>query len=362
MKLTIERNTLLNVLKHTTGIVEKRNTIPVLSNILINATKETISFVASDTEIEVNECVSANVEEAGSITIPAQTLFDIARKISNDEVKIETTENGQVSVSSGRSKFKLATLPVEDFPQMPVNEADCSFVISSVDFAGLLDKVRFAMSSDETRYYLNGVYLHSSGDMLKCASTDGHRLAVAETSKPKKFDLKTGVIIPRKTVNEVRKILEEVGGEITVSINKNKISFMIGDVFIQSKLIDGTYPDYERVIPQGNEKLLTVDVSSFVSAVDRVSVVSNEKTRGIKVEIIPCEVSLSSGANGSNEKDTIDATFDGEPMDIGFNSRYLLDVLQQIGSKEVSFMMGTPENAVLIKDGNAIYVLMPMMV
>lgn len=363
MKLTIDRNALINVLKHTTGVVEKRNTIPVLSNILIDAaSNETVMFVATDMEIEVTETVVTRVFETGSITLPAQTLFDIVRKMNNDDVTIQTEDNGQVSISSGRSKFKLSTLPVADFPQMPVNEADCSFSINATDFAGLLDRVRFAMLSEETRYYLNGVYLHSCGETIKCIATDGHRLAIAETEKPEGMELEKGVIIPRKTINEVMKVLSETSGDITVSISQSKISFNIGDIVIQSKLIDGTYPDYERVIPQGNEKLLTVDVASFVSAVDRVSVVSNEKTRGIKLDLLPSELSLSSSANGSNAKDTIEATFDGEPMYIGFNARYLLDVLAALKAKDAKMSLGTLETPAVFEEENALYVLMPMRV
>lgn len=362
MKLTIERNALINVLKHTTGVVEKRNTIPVLSNILINANPEEVAFVATDTEIEINECVTADVEETGSVTIPAQTLFDIVRKLNTDEVTIKTEDNGQVSVCSGRSKFMLSTLPVEDFPIMGSNNWRDVFSISAIDFASMIDRVKFAMSVDDGRYYLTGVYIHSSGALLKCVATDGHRLAVCEHDKPEGFELENGVIIPRKTIGEVQKILAETNGDITVSINPNKIGFMIGDIFIQSKLIDGTYPDYERVIPQGNDNLLTVDVASFVSAVDRVSIVSNEKTRAIKIELMPNELSLSSGSNGSNAKDTIDATFEGEPMDIGFNSKYLLEIMQQIGAKDTSIMLGSSGNPAVIKDGNALFVLMPMRV
>lgn len=362
MKLTIERNALINVLKHTTSVVEKRNTIPVLSNILINATKEAVSFVATDMEIEVNECVAANVESTGSITIPAQTIFDIVRKINNDEVTIQTEKNGHVSISSGRSKFKLATLPVSDFPIMDNNKFDCVFLINALDFSELLNRVRFAMSQDETRYYLNGVYLHSFGDKIKCVATDGHRLAVSECAKPDGMDLEKGVIIPRKTVNEVMKALSKTTEDITVSINQSKISFMIGDIFIQSKLVDGTYPDYYRVIPNGNNKLLIVDVASFVGAVDRVATVSNERTRAIKLDLLPNELSLSSSASGSNAKDVIEVTFDGEPMDIGFNARYLLDVLGVLKEKNAKMSLGALEAPAIFEEENAIYVLMPMRV
>lgn len=362
MKLTIERNELLNVLKHVTGVVEKRNTIPVLSNILINATKEAVSFVATDMEIEINECVSANVEIDGSITVPAQTLFDIARKLNSDDVTIQSEENGHVSVFSGRSRFKLSQLPVSDFPIMDGNKWDCHFKISASDFVSMIDRVRFAMSSDEVRYYLNGVYIHSTGDKIKCVATDSHRLAVSSTQKPEGFELEKGVIVPRKTVNEVQKILSETNTDITISINQNKIGFMIGDTFIQSKLIDGTYPDYDRIIPQTNDKVLTIDVSSFVGSVDRVSTVSNEKTRAIKLELMPHEISISSSSNGSTAKDTIDATFEGEPMDIGFNSKYLLELFQNIVDKKASVMIGSSNGPIVIEDESALFVLMPMRV
>lgn len=362
MKITIERNVLLNVLKHTTGIVERRNTIPILSNVLISANKDNVTFVTSDCEIEISECVNANVQDVGSVTIPSQTLFDIVRKIKNDDVIIETKENGQVSVSSGRSKFKLSTLPVEDFPVMPANKWDCFFSINSCEFGSMLDRVKFAISIDEARYYLSGIYIHTSGDVIKCVATDGHRLSVCETKKPENFDLVDGVIIPHKTVNEIRKILDEFNDDITISINKNKISFMIGDLFVQSKLIDGQFPDYERIVPKSNEKILTVEVLSLVNAVDRVSVVSNEKTKAIKLDILPDELCLTSGSNGSDASDFIEAEFNHEPMDIGFNSKYLLDVLQQIKSKNVSFMIGEVNAPVVINDDNALFVLMPMRV
>lgn len=362
MKLTIERNALINVLKHTTGVVEKRNTIPVLSNILIASNEENVSFIATDMEIEINECVVANVEETGSITIPAQTLFDIVRKMNGDDVTIQSEDNGQVSIISGRSKFKLSTLPVHDFPIMDGNKWDCSFEINASDFSGLLDRVKFAMSADEARYYLNGIYIHSSGDTMKAIGTDGHRLAIAQTSKPDGMDLETGVIVPRKTVNEVLKVLSETTGEISVSVSKSKIRFDIGGIIIQSKLIDGTYPDYERVIPQGNDKLLTVDVAYFISAVDRVATVSSEKTRAIKLDLLPSELSLSSSESGSTAKDAIEATFDGEPMDIGFNARYLLDVLGALKVNDVKVSLNSSDVPAVFEEENALYVLMPMRV
>jgi len=362
MKLTIERNDLINVLKHTTGVVEKRNTIPVLSNILIDASSETVMFVATDMEIEVSEIVVSKVFETGSVTLPAQTLFDIVRKMNNDDVTIQTEENGQVSISSGRSKFKLSTLPVSDFPQMPVNKSDCIFSINADDFASLIDRVRFAMSIEDARYYLNGVYLHSCGDTMKCIATDGHRLAIAEAVKPDGMELEKGVIIPRKTIGEVRKILDETSGDVTIFVSSSKISFKICNIVIKSKLIDGTFPDYMRIIPKDNDKLLTVNVVSFVSAVDRVATISNEKTRSIKLDLLSNEVSLSSSVSGSNSKDVIEATFDGEPMDIGFNARYLLDALGAIKGKDVKMHLGSPDSPAVFEEENALYVLMPMRV
>ncbi len=372
MKFTIERATLLKTLSHVQSIVEKRNTIPVLSNVKIEAMEDGISFKATDMDTEITEVVDAKVSETGATTAPAHMLYDITRKLA-DGSDVEITfpdERGQLTIASGRSKFALSTIGVEDFPVISGDQLPVNFVMPKEELKDVIDRTKFAVSTEETRYYLNGIYVHAKNEgetkVLRVVATDGHRLACVESPLPQGAENMSGVIIPRKTVGEARKLLDDTGAEnISVSLSENKIRFVMEDVTLTSKLIDGTYPDYERVIPTDNDKVLELGVKDLSQAVDRVSVVA-ERTRAIKMITAPNHVTITtSSPDLGSAQEEIEAKYDSESLEIGYNFRYLLDILNEVKGETVriSFADGSSPSVIHdTSDASAIYVLMPMRV
>lgn len=370
MKLTIERSVLLKAMAHTQSIVERRQTIPILSNVLIEATDNSILIRATDNEIEIMEKVPAVVEEAGSLTVPAHKLYDIVKRLPDGaQVSLATTgEGNQLAITSGRSKFTLAILPADGFPTMAQEQMPFAFQIAGADLLGLINKTSFAASQEETRYNLNGIYLHEkTGEtpVLVAVATDGHRLACAKVALPEGAKGMPGVIIPRKTIGEISKLLVENDGEVAVSLSANQIRFALGEVVLASRLIDGTYPEYEKVIPSANDKTVEADSAALAAVIERVSVVS-EKSRGVKLTIKENLIQVSAAAvdEGSAE-DELDAAYTGPELEIGFNFRYLLDILGQIKGGQVHLILNDMVSPVILKDtsdANALYVLMPMRV
>ncbi len=372
MKFVIERATLLKTLSHVQSIVEKRNTIPVLSNVRIEALGDGISFKATDMDTEITEIVDAKIKETGATTAPAHMLYDIVRKLA-DGSEVELTfpdEKGQLTIASGRSKFSLSCIGVEDFPVISGDKLPVNFEILKDDLKDVIDRTKFAVSTEETRYYLNGVYMHAKNEgatkVLRVVATDGHRLACVESPLPKGAEKISGVIIPRKTVGEIRKLLDDASSEkVMVALSDNKIKFTMEDVTLTSKLIDGTYPDYERVIPTDNDKKLELNVKELSTAVDRVSVVA-ERTRAIKMLTGKNKVTITtSSPDLGSAVEELEAKYTGAALEIGYNFRYLLDILNEIkgDAVEVSFSDGSSPSVVHDKsDASAIYVLMPMRV
>lgn len=370
IKLTIERSLLLKALSHMQNIVERRQTIPVLANVLIETNGDEVSLRATDNEIEIVEKVPASVEMQGAVTVPAHKLYDIIKRLAEgSQVQITTLEEtGQVSIISGRSKFALASLPATNFPSLTKEEMPFSFTMTSTDLADLMNKTGFAVSMEETRYNLNGIYMHEkqgSESKLTAVATDGHRLACAGVKLPEGAHGMPGIIIPRKTVNELSKLVAETENDISISLSANQICFTLGDIVLSSRLIDGTYPEYEKVIPTNNDKKLQADAKTLADVIERVSVVS-EKSRGIKLSLQTglIQVFADSADEGSAE-DEMDAVYDGEPLEIGFNFRYLLDILAQIKSETVQIHLQDSVSPVILQDEadhNALYVLMPMRV
>ena len=286
MKATIERATLLRGLSHVQSVVERRNTIPILSNVLIEASLDgSLRLMATDLDLQIDETVPAAVDQAGAITVPAHTLFDIARKLPEGSQVELTAAEGKIKVNAGRAKFELGTLPRDDFPVIAEGELPTVFELPAETLKQIIDKTRFAISTEETRYYLNGIFLHVADDMLKAAATDGHRLARVTVQRPEGAEAMPDVIVPRKCVAELRKLLDEVDGSVGVSLSGSKIRFDLGAAILTSKLIDGTFPDYSRVIPTGNDKILKIDPRSFMQGVDRVSTIATEKTRAVKMAL-----------------------------------------------------------------------------
>ncbi len=373
MKVILERNVLLKTLGHVQSVVERRNTIPILANVLIKADKDSVSFVATDMDIEMTEKVPAQVHKPGTKTAPAHTLYDIVRKLPEGaQVELSATDSGnQMSLSSGRSNFKLGCLPIDDFPTMSEGDLQHRFTLSSADFKTLIDRTRFAMSAEETRYYLNGIYIHTAktrGDLtvLRAVATDGHRLARLEMPAPREAGDMSGVILPRKAVSEIRKLLDETTSDITIALSASKARVSFDNVVMTSKLIDGTFPDYERVIPTGNDKILEVPAKILANAVDRVATISSEKSRAIKIALSKNLLTLSaSSPEAGSATEELEVSYDGESIEIGFNARYLLDILSQIEGDGVRFVMADAASPTIVQDvsdASAIYVLMPMRV
>ena len=370
MKLTIDRNALMRALSHVQAVVERRNTIPILSNILMVAEGDRLSLTATDLDIEATDAAEASIKKAGSVTAPAQTLFDVVRKLpEGSEISLDLSES-RLSISSGRSKFALPTLPASDFQTMQKEDAPTKFDMDAAELRRLIDKTRFAISTEETRYYLNGIYLHHAkgpkGNVLRAVATDGHRLALAETEAPKGSATLKGVIVPRKCVAEARRLLDGAPETVTVEASDSKIVFRIGEAVLTSKLIDGSFPDYQRVIPKDNNRVLNVDNKSFKDAVDRVATVSAERSRSVKLTLSPGKLTLavSHSETGSGAEE-LEVDYNSEPMEIGFNAKYLLDVASQIEAEETRIEFNdaaSPARVLDTKDDGAQYVLMPLRV
>lgn len=367
MKATIERATLLKSLSHVQSVVERRNTIPILSNVLIDAREDgSIRLMATDLDLQVDESVPANVAQPGAITVSAHTLFDIVRKLpEGSQVELNAAE-GKVQLTAGRSRFNLSTLPRDDFPVIAEGDLPTRFELPAATLRQIIDKTKFAISTEETRYYLMGIFLHIADDQLKAAATDGHRLARVTVAKPDGADGMPDVIVPRKCVAELRKLLDELEGTVEVSMSPTKIRFGLGSAVLTSKLIDGTFPDYNRVIPTGNDKLLKLDPKSFSAGVDRVSTIASEKTRAVKMSVDRDKVTLSvASPESGTATEEIPADYGADGIEIGFNARYLLDILHEIEGDTVEVHLADAAAPTLLRENDkspALYVLMPMRV
>ncbi|HYU96235.1 MAG TPA: DNA polymerase III subunit beta, partial [Sphingomicrobium sp.] len=299
-------------------------------------------------------------------TLSAHTLFDIIRKLpEGSQVELSAAE-GKMQVNAGRSRFSLSTLPRDDFPVIAEGELPTRFELPAATLRQVIEKTRFAISSEETRYYLMGIFLHVIDDQLRAAATDGHRLARVTLAKPDGADGMPDVIVPRKAVAELYRLLEELEGTVEISLSPTKVRFGLGSAVLTSKLIDGTFPDYNRVIPTANDKLLKLDPKSFSAGVDRVSTIASEKTRAVKMSVDRDKVTLSvtSPENGLATEE-LPADYGADGLEIGFNARYLLDILGEIDGDTVEVHLADAAAPTLLRENdksNALYVLMPMRV
>jgi DNA polymerase-3 subunit beta len=372
MKVTVERTALLKSLGRVHRVVERRNTIPILANVLIRAEKSKLRLKATDLDLEVIDAVDAEVSPAGSTTVPAHMFYEIVRKLpEGSQIVLEASgDRAMLAIRAGRSRFTLQTLPESDFPDLAAGEMTHKFTLAAADLKRLIDKTQFAISTEETRYYLNGIYLHTAGNakstMLRAVATDGHRLAQVELPLPSGASGMPGIIVPRKTVGEVQRLIDDAEAEVGVELSQGKIRFSIGDVVLTSKLIDGTFPDYARVIPVGNDKELIVDKKDFEASVDRVSTVSSERGRAVKLSISSGRLLLSvTNPDSGSATEELEIEYGADPIDIGFNSRYLLDIAAQIEGEVAVLKLADAGSPTLIQDrdsAGALYVLMPMRV
>jgi DNA polymerase-3 subunit beta len=372
MKFSIERAALLKAVAQAQSVVERRNTIPILANVLMEAEGDQVSFRATDLDIEVVDQAPAKVERAGATTVNAVTFHEIVRKLPDGALVTITDDgaSGRMSVEAGRSNFSLATLPKEDFPIMASSEYEANFAAPAPVLRRLFDKSKFAISTEETRYYLNGVFMHVADtggrQVLRCVATDGHRLARIDADLPEGVENMPGVIVPRKTVGELRKLLDDDEAQIAVSVSETKVRFATPGITLTSKVIDGTFPDYSRVIPAGNTRRMEVDASDFAQAVDRVATVSSERSRAVKLAIDDDRLVLSVNAPDSGAaEEELGVAYQDERLEIGFNAKYLLEIASQVDRENAVFLFNSAGDPTLMREGNdetAVYVVMPMRV
>lgn len=374
MKLAFERAALLRSLTHVQSVVERRTTIPILSNVKLEAADNGISLTATDMDLSVVDQTEAEVIRPGATTAAAHTLYDVVRKLPEGSlIELERSEQGaELSLRSGRTTFDLPCLPAADFPAMTDDGLDHSFSLPVSDLAKLIDRTRFAISTEETRYYLNGIFLHAieegAASCLRSVATDGHRLARVEVALPEGAAGMPGVIVPRKTVGELRKLIEELepDAEVEVALSNARIRFKVGTALLRSRLIDGTFPDYERVIPSDNDKLMVMPNADLAQAVDRVATISTDKSRAIKLAMAPGKLTLTAiSPDAGRAVDEVDVDYQSDAMEIGFNARYILDITGQIEGKEIELALADAGAPTLLrdpKDSSTLYVLMPMRV
>ena len=361
MQLTTERQDLLNLLAKIVPVVNAKNTIPILAHVVLSAT-DTLQARATDLDIEVTGSCAARVTQSGETTVSASLLFDIVKSLPNGALVDMSLADHKLTIKAGRFTTSLVTLPVLNYPVMATNEYENEFDMPASEFKRLFGKTKFAMSTEETRYYLNGVYLHSADGKMKAVSTDGHRLALAEyAGHTEEF---AGVIVPTKTVTMIGATSDI--GDVSVSISATKIKFKHGSTTVVSKVIDGTFPDYTRVIPKNNRNVLSASAAVMKSAANRVSLVSSERVRGVKMTTSDGQLMLTvSGSDGNLAEEYVDATYEGDALVIGVNSKYLAECLTLCGGDDVTMKFGGTEDPVIIlpsDDEGVLFVVMPLRV
>lgn len=369
LHLSVEKSSLQKALAHCQGVVERRNTVPILSHVLLRADQNGLKVAATDLELSLTETIPAQIYTEGETTVPAHLLFDIVRKLPEGAaIELQMDESGHsLKLHSAKSSYNFSCLPAADFPAMTEETLPCSFAMPSAQLINLIDRTRFSMSTEETRYYLNGIFFHQTADgFLRAVTTDGLRLAQAQTSLPEGAVNMPQVIVSRKTIQEIRKLADESEEDLAISLSEQQIRFEVGSSVLVSRLIEGKFPDYEKVIPYGNSQLLEVDVKAFADAVDRVSLMSTDKLRPIKLRVDNQTMSISAHSTemgSANEE--LEVNYTGTSISFGFNARFILDVAAQIANPILQFLIGESNQAIILRDAadmSALYVLMPMRV
>jgi len=371
MKFKISRSNLFRTLSHLQGIVDKKNSLPILSNILIEAKKNRLILSSTDMDISIIESIDCVVQEDGSTTINSQIFYDIVRKIDdNSDIEIISNNGKLMTLRSEGSRFSLACLPKEDYPIIDQDNSGTNIKLNSKILFKLIDKTKFAISNEETRYFLNGLYFNvnneNSKNIITLVGTDGHRLAKFSHEIDAKINQVSGVIIPKKTIYELSKLLSEIDDDIHISISSNKIVFIIDKIIFISKLIDGSFPDYKRVIPNDNTNILKIKRDNLLSAVDRVSTIANEKSPVIKFKLYQNILNLNTINNeSSTASEDLNINYSGDEIEIGFNSKYIMDIVNNLEDEEISIKLKDNTSPIIAKENsntNLVYVLMPMRV
>ena len=371
MKFIVNKPVLYKTLSHLQSIVNKKNTLPILSNILIEANQNNLTLSSTDMDISIKETLNCNVIEDGATTLNAQMMFDIIKKLpDNNEIEFISNDGKILTIRSNVSKFSLSCLPKDEYPIIETVSNGNRLIIKSETIFNLIDKTKFAISNEETRYFLNGLYLNISSkdksSTITFVGTDGHRLATS-ASKENQIEFEIpGIIIPKKTINELSKLLSENKNSIEIEISSNKIIFYIDNLILISKLIDGNFPDYTRVIPQNNQHHLIVNRNTLLSAVDRVSTIANEKSPSIKFKLFKDLINLSSvNIENNTATEDIKTSYNGEEIEIGFNSRYIMDILDNLEGEEIKISFNDNSTPIIVQenlDSDVTFVLMPMRV
>ena len=364
MKISIQRESLLKPLQQVIGAVERRQTLPALGNVLIRATPTGLSLTATDLEIELVSSVPHPAEEAGEVTVPARKLMDICKALPDSAELRLVTEGDKVTLRSGKSRFSLATLPAAEFPTLDEISVSKEFTVGQGKLKALIERTSFAMANQDVRYYLNGLMLEVEKGRLRAVATDGHRLAMCDMEAEIDTESSLQVIVPRKGIQELVRLLEDAEAEARIQLGANHLRVSLGDVRFTSKLIDGRFPDYQRVIPKGGDKVLRIGREGFRQALSRASILSNEKYRGIRLLVEDGVVRIQAHNPEQEEaEEEIEVGYQGEPMEIGFNVNYLLDVLNTLAGEEIEATLRDGNSSALVQDpssSEALYVVMPM--
>ncbi len=366
MKVTLARESILNPLQLVSGVVERRQTLPILSNVLLKLQATSLTLTATDLEVElVGRTGFEQTTEAIEVTLPARKLLDICRSLPNDANIEFSFEETQVVLRSGKSRFLLSTLPATEFPAVESEPGDIEFVIQQQDLHDLIEKTAFSMAQQDVRYYLNGLLLDISDNKLSCVATDGHRLALCQLENQSVANYpNTQVIIPRKGVLELLRLLTTSEQQVSVNINKNHIRVQSEQFIFSSKLIDGRFPDFKRVVPTHCDKTLLLKRELIKNVLSRVAILSNEKYRGIRFTLTEGKLSISAtNPEQEHAEEELDIDYSAEGLEIGFNVNYILDVLSNLKSEQVSLSLSDPNSSLLIEDPSSshqLYVVMPM--
>lgn len=371
MHLRVDRTQLLRVVAHAQGVVEKKTTVPLLAHMRLRTEAEALSLAATDLDLAYTERVAASIDEPGMLSVPAHLFYDILRKLPTKAELTLTTQGltGQMKVIAGQSEFVVPTLPGDEFPDIQHAEMPCRFEMAAADLRFLIDHTRFAIALEETRYYLNGLYWHVDAhdtEHLRVVATDGHRLAKAKIPRPQGCEAMPSVILSRKTIGELRKIIDTADGAVVVALSDRQVQFQVGSAVLVSRLIDGVFPDYQRVIPSQHNRTATIAAAALAEAVDRVAIITHERARAVRFSFAAnqCELTTHNAENGS-AREVVAIDYVGEPLAIGFNARYIADILDQVAGDTVTIALSDTTAPALVRDqgdGRVLYVVMPMRV